>query len=271
MAKFDAVFVGLTILDIAGRPVSKIPEGGGVAFIEEIRMNPAGTAAGAVMNAAKLGAAAATVACLGADEMGDFILSVYQRLGIDCSLVQRTEQGEDLGDDSDHPAERRTAGAALSRRLGSLVRRGEGFRRRLRRALPSSRRDRLARGDGPRSERQAAPPRQEQGPDDHVRPDRARRKHARLADRPAALGGLFHALARGGDLSLRSHRSSRRGGSLYRQGRRRLRLQDGRAGIVHAHPRRRLPHPRLQGSGLRHNRLRRRLLRGLRRGPRGRP
>ena len=90
MAKFDAVFVGLTILDIAGRPVSKIPDGGAVAFIEEIRMNPAGTAAGAVMNAAKLGAAAATVACLGADEMGDFILSVYQRLGIDCSLVQRT-------------------------------------------------------------------------------------------------------------------------------------------------------------------------------------
>ena len=90
MAKFDAMFVGLTILDIAGRPVSSIPEGGAVAFIEEIRMNPAGTAAGAVMNAAKLGAAAATAACLGADEMGDFILSVYQRLGIDCSLVQRT-------------------------------------------------------------------------------------------------------------------------------------------------------------------------------------
>ena len=48
MAKFDAMFVGLTILDIAGRPVSKIPDGGGVEFIEEIRLNPAGTAAGAV-------------------------------------------------------------------------------------------------------------------------------------------------------------------------------------------------------------------------------
>ena len=55
MAKFDAVFVGLTILDIAGRPVEAIPEGGNVAFIDEIRMNPAGTASGAVMNAAKLG------------------------------------------------------------------------------------------------------------------------------------------------------------------------------------------------------------------------
>jgi len=92
VAKFDAVFVGLTILDIAGRPVSKIPDGGGVDFIEEIRLNPAGTAAGAVMNAAKLGVRTATVACLGADEKGELILDFYRRLGIDCSLVQRTDK-----------------------------------------------------------------------------------------------------------------------------------------------------------------------------------
>jgi len=90
--RFDAVFVGLTILDIAGRPVSKIPDGGGVDFIEEIRLNPAGTAAGAVMNAAKLGVKTATVACLGADEKGDLILDFYRRLGIDCSFVQRTDK-----------------------------------------------------------------------------------------------------------------------------------------------------------------------------------
>jgi sugar/nucleoside kinase (ribokinase family) len=92
MPTFDAVFVGLTILDIAGRPVSAIPDGGGVAFIDEIRMNPAGTAAGAVMNAAKLGIKTATVACLGYDEKADFILSQYERMGIDCSMVQRTKE-----------------------------------------------------------------------------------------------------------------------------------------------------------------------------------
>lgn len=90
MPKFDAVFVGLTILDIAGRPVESIPEGGGVAFIDEIRMNPAGTASGAVMNAAKLGINCATAACVGNDEKGDFILDFYQRMGIDCSMVQRS-------------------------------------------------------------------------------------------------------------------------------------------------------------------------------------
>jgi len=91
MAKFDAVFVGLTILDIAGRPVEAIPTGGNVAFIDEIRMNPAGTASGAVMNAAKLGLSCSTAACLGNDEKGAFIVDYYQRLGIDCSLIQHTD------------------------------------------------------------------------------------------------------------------------------------------------------------------------------------
>jgi sugar/nucleoside kinase (ribokinase family) len=90
MSKFDAVFVGLTILDIAGRPIEAIPEGGNVAFIEEIRMNPAGTAAGAVMNAAKLGINTATAACVGNDEKGDFIINAYERMGIDCSMMQRS-------------------------------------------------------------------------------------------------------------------------------------------------------------------------------------
>ncbi len=90
MPRFDAVFVGLTILDIAGRPVEAVPDGGNVAFIDEIRMNPAGTAAGAVMNAAKLGLSTATVACVGNDSMGDFIVAEYGRMGIDCSMVQRT-------------------------------------------------------------------------------------------------------------------------------------------------------------------------------------
>ncbi len=91
MPKFDAVFVGLTIVDIAGRPVDEIPEGGNVAFIEEIRMNPAGTAAGSVMNAAKLGVKTSTVACVGNDTMGDFIIDEYIRLGIDVSMIQRSD------------------------------------------------------------------------------------------------------------------------------------------------------------------------------------
>ncbi len=91
MSNFDAMFVGLTILDIAGRPVEAIPEGGGIAFIDEIRMNAAGTAAGAVINAAKLGLQCATAACVGNDEKGDFIVASYEELGIDCSHIARTD------------------------------------------------------------------------------------------------------------------------------------------------------------------------------------
>ncbi len=94
MSQFDAVFVGLTILDVAGRSVSSIPQGGGVQFIEQIRLNPAGTAAGALINAAKLGISVSTAACLGQDEKAEFILGAYRRLGIDCSLISSTPDHE---------------------------------------------------------------------------------------------------------------------------------------------------------------------------------
>ncbi|MBT4267024.1 MAG: sugar kinase [Deltaproteobacteria bacterium] len=90
MEKFDAVFVGLTILDISGRPVSRMPDGGGVEFIDEIRLNPAGTAAGALINAAKLGVKCATVACVGTDEKGTFIIDAYKKLQIDCTMMKQT-------------------------------------------------------------------------------------------------------------------------------------------------------------------------------------
>lgn len=90
MAKFDAVFVGLTILDVAGRAMSEIPEGGNCHFIEEIKINPAGTASGANMNAAKMGIKTAAVACLGEDSEGDFILDTYKRMNIDCSMISKT-------------------------------------------------------------------------------------------------------------------------------------------------------------------------------------
>lgn len=52
----------MTILDVAGRAATKIPERGGDAFIDEIRLDPAGAACGVEMNAAKLGVPAAAVA-----------------------------------------------------------------------------------------------------------------------------------------------------------------------------------------------------------------
>ena len=92
MPRFDAAFVGFTTLDISGRPVPALPEGGGIAFLDEIRMNPAGTAVGSAMNAAKLGVNAMLVGCVGDDEKGDFIVHACEKVGLDCAMMQRTDR-----------------------------------------------------------------------------------------------------------------------------------------------------------------------------------
>ena len=85
----DVACVGLTILDILGRPVERIPDGGGVAFIDEIRLTVAGTAAGAAIDCARLGLNVLAAGALGEDEKGDFVLDVYRRNGIDSSTMRR--------------------------------------------------------------------------------------------------------------------------------------------------------------------------------------
>ena len=40
--KYDTTVLGLVVLDILGRPVSKIPDGGNLAYIDELRLTVAG-------------------------------------------------------------------------------------------------------------------------------------------------------------------------------------------------------------------------------------
>lgn len=92
MKKFDASFVGFVTLDVLGRSVDSIPEGGGIAFLEEMTMSPAGTVGGSVMNAAKLGANVMAVCSLGQDEASDYIMGVFTRLGIDTDYIQSRDK-----------------------------------------------------------------------------------------------------------------------------------------------------------------------------------
>ncbi len=86
--RFDVSVVGLYILDILGRPVTAIPEGGNVGFIEEIRLTVAGTAGGTVIDLAKLGLNCQAVGAVGDDEKADFVIARMQHFGIDCRLMQ---------------------------------------------------------------------------------------------------------------------------------------------------------------------------------------
>ncbi len=85
----DVSVIGLYILDILGRPVTRIPEGGGVDFIEEIRLTVAGTAGGTIIDTAKLGLKSLAVGAVGDDEKAGWVLMTMQKHGIDTSVMQR--------------------------------------------------------------------------------------------------------------------------------------------------------------------------------------
>ena len=87
--RHDVAVIGLYILDVLGRPVSRIPERGGVDFIEEIRLTVAGTAGGTVIDTAKLGLRSLAVGAVGEDEKADWVLMTMQKHGIDISAMQR--------------------------------------------------------------------------------------------------------------------------------------------------------------------------------------
>lgn len=89
--RYDVSVVGLYILDVLGRPVERIPEGGNVDFIDEIRLTVAGTAGGTVVDCAKLGMKCLAVGAVGQDEKADFVLMTLEHHGIDASRMQRLD------------------------------------------------------------------------------------------------------------------------------------------------------------------------------------
>jgi sugar/nucleoside kinase (ribokinase family) len=89
--RYDVSVIGLYILDVLGRPVTRIPDAGNVDFIEEIRLTVAGTAGGMVVDAAKLGLKCLAVGAVGDDEKADWVLARMERHGIDVSAMQRLQ------------------------------------------------------------------------------------------------------------------------------------------------------------------------------------
>jgi sugar/nucleoside kinase (ribokinase family) len=87
--RYDVSVIGLYILDVLGRPVTRIPEGGNVDFIDEIRLTVAGTAGGTVVDTAKLGLKSLAVGAVGDDEKADWVLMTLAKHGVDISAMQR--------------------------------------------------------------------------------------------------------------------------------------------------------------------------------------
>jgi sugar/nucleoside kinase (ribokinase family) len=85
------VSLGIHIVDILGRPVTRIPTGQHVDLLDEIRITVAGTAAGTSIDLAKLGAHVIAMGALGKDELGNFVVNTMQSYGIDTTHLRRKD------------------------------------------------------------------------------------------------------------------------------------------------------------------------------------
>ncbi|MEW9529613.1 carbohydrate kinase family protein [Microbispora sp. NPDC049125] len=83
------VTVGVHIVDVLARPVESIPAGQDTHLLEQIRITAAGAAAGTAVDLAKIGVPVASMGAVGDDELGDFLLMIMERRGVDVSGVVR--------------------------------------------------------------------------------------------------------------------------------------------------------------------------------------
>jgi sugar/nucleoside kinase (ribokinase family) len=86
-----AVSMGVHVLDVLVRPVEAIPEGQGGQLVDEIKMTAAGSAGGTALILAKLGANARSAGAVGADALGDMLIGLLDRDGVDTSLLVRRD------------------------------------------------------------------------------------------------------------------------------------------------------------------------------------
>ncbi|MDQ6523806.1 PfkB family carbohydrate kinase [Nocardioides sp. LHD-245] len=86
--------VGVHVLDTHVLGIESIPSGSDGQLVETIRMSPAGTAGGAAVVLSRLGAAVRSYGAVGADPVGDTLLALLSREGVDVSGLVRKEAAQ---------------------------------------------------------------------------------------------------------------------------------------------------------------------------------
>jgi len=87
-----AVAMGVHVLDVLVRPVEEIPTRQGGQLVEEIRITAAGSAGGTALVLAKLGAEVHSAGAIGRDAVGEMLVRLLERDGVETSqLVRRDE------------------------------------------------------------------------------------------------------------------------------------------------------------------------------------
>jgi sugar/nucleoside kinase (ribokinase family) len=85
------VSLGVHVLDVLVRPVEAIPDGQGGQLVEQIRATAAGTAGGTSLTLAKLGARSRSAGAIGSDPLGDLLVELLQRGGVETDLLLRRD------------------------------------------------------------------------------------------------------------------------------------------------------------------------------------
>ncbi|HEX8083483.1 MAG TPA: carbohydrate kinase family protein [Solirubrobacteraceae bacterium] len=87
-----AIAMGVHVLDVLARPVERIPEGQGGELVEEIRVTAAGSAGGFALVLSRLGADVFSAGAVGSDFVGEMLIALLSRDGVDTSfLVRRSD------------------------------------------------------------------------------------------------------------------------------------------------------------------------------------
>jgi sugar/nucleoside kinase (ribokinase family) len=90
-APMRVIALGVHVVDVLVRPVEEIPSGQGGQLVEEIRITPAGSAGGTAITLAKLGAEVYSAGAIGKDALGDVLIELLRRLGVETSLLVRRD------------------------------------------------------------------------------------------------------------------------------------------------------------------------------------
>src|SRR6516225_3970002 len=90
----SSVTLGIHIVDILVYPVTQIPSGQTLAFVEQVRTTVAGSAAGTAIDMARLGLKVRSIGAIGEDTRGDFLISTMQKVGVDTSGIVRKPRNE---------------------------------------------------------------------------------------------------------------------------------------------------------------------------------
>lgn len=85
------IAMGVHVLDVLVRPVETIPDGQGGQLVEQIAMTAAGSAGATALTLAKLGGTVRSAGAIGTDPIGDLLLTLLNRDGVDTSMLLRRD------------------------------------------------------------------------------------------------------------------------------------------------------------------------------------